>query len=84
MSKPDFAHHLFIAADWVSQAACKGHDPNLWFPGKGCSAKKAIAICNTCDVINECREYGVANEKRGVWGGVHVGRKGPTMRRDAA
>ena len=46
--------------------------------------KKAIAICNTCDVIAECRDYGLTNEKRGVWGGVLVGRKGPTMRRDAA
>ena len=84
MSKPDFAHHLFIAADWVSQAACKGHDPDLWFPKRGARATKGIAICNTCDVIAECRDYGLANEKRGVWGGVHVGRKGPTMRRDAA
>ena len=56
MSEPDFAHHLFIAADWVSQAACKGHDPDLWFPKRGARATKGSAICNTCDVIAECRD----------------------------
>lgn len=32
---------------------------------------KAIAICNECPVMNECRQHAIENrEKRGIWGGV--------------
>jgi len=51
---------------WLEQAACRGHDPEMWFdPARYQDAKK---ICNTCPVILRCREYG-KREPDGVWGG---------------
>lgn len=43
---------------WRTQAACLGHDPELWFPSKGdfVSAQKAKAVCAGCPVRAACLE----------------------------
>jgi WhiB family redox-sensing transcriptional regulator len=61
---------------WADHAACKGRI-NLFFPhsvrdhAERAKADKAIAVCNTCPVIDDCRTYALhANERFGVWGGM--------------
>ena len=54
--------------DWHRDAACRGVDPNLFFPERGASADEARAICATCPVKEPCHEAG-RFEYYGVWGG---------------
>lgn len=57
---------------WVRDAACAGHDPELWFPSSrsGDNGLAAKAICATCRVREECLEYAVETvQTHGIWGG---------------
>ena len=60
---------------WTDQAACKGRI-ELFFPAnrtdnERAKAGRAIAICNTCAVIDQCRTYAVQSvERYGIWGGL--------------
>lgn len=57
--------------EWMSEGACIGSDPDLFFPARhetGALAE-ALAVCRTCPVRVECLEYAVANRDAGVWGG---------------
>src|SRR5512139_804809 len=56
--------------DWRGQAACRGHNPELWFPvwQRG-QLEQAKAICATCPVIAECLAHAIDNSEAGVWGG---------------
>jgi len=50
--------------------ACRGVDPDLFFPGLGVSPREAKEICKTCDARLACLEFALQNgEKFGVWGG---------------
>lgn len=56
---------------WHDRAACRGCDPDLFFPARGDSfgVREAKAICARCPVRAECLTYAVENrEKFGVWG----------------
>ncbi len=56
---------------WHKHGACRGSDPNLFFPERGESVKEAKAVCARCPVRPECLEYALANqEKFGIWGGL--------------
>lgn len=61
--------------DWRQKAACIGEDPELFFPvgttGPALEqAERAKAICQRCDVINECLQWALdTNQDAGVWGG---------------
>jgi WhiB family redox-sensing transcriptional regulator len=50
-------------------AACAGVDPELFFPDRGDSGERAVAICHSCPHLAECREYGM-DEEYGIWGGL--------------
>ena len=56
--------------------ACKGADPNLFFPednGRGAEAQAnaAKAICATCSVREECLDDALLRkEAHGIWGGL--------------
>lgn len=59
-----------VEPDWT-QAACRGHDTNLWFPARGKIPTEAIAICDTCPIKQQCDQYAMDHGiKVGVWGGV--------------
>lgn len=44
---------------WRFQAACRGEDPNIFFPevGDWKSVREAKAICSTCPVKAECLKF---------------------------
>ena len=55
---------------WRQKAACKGVDPEIFYPVSEEEADVAKAICAECAVRQPCLEYALANRERdGVWGG---------------
>jgi WhiB family transcriptional regulator, redox-sensing transcriptional regulator len=57
-------------ATWRKRAACRGIDPEMFFPVTDEDAEEAKAICATCPVREACLEYALAHrEREGVWGG---------------
>lgn len=57
-------------ASWRAQAACRGLDPNYWFPEKGQSTATAKAICHDCPVRKPCLAFALADPTlAGIWGG---------------
>jgi WhiB family transcriptional regulator, redox-sensing transcriptional regulator len=71
---------------WMTQALCKGSGTSF-FPNETRPARvnpkeyaAAVEVCQTCPVINECREYG-KDEKFGVWGGTTPADRSPRAQR---
>ena len=64
-------------------AACRGEDPDLFFPGSAEDEAKAVAICSACPARAACRDRAVLNgEQSGIWGGInfeHLPRKERTQ-----
>ncbi|HLI54092.1 MAG TPA: WhiB family transcriptional regulator [Acidimicrobiales bacterium] len=55
---------------WRQRAACRGVDPDIFYPVSDEEAEDAKAICATCPVRQLCLDWALANrEKEGVWGG---------------
>ena len=55
---------------WRQRAACRGIDPNVFYPPSEEEAEEAKSICAACPVREACLEYALANRERdGVWGG---------------
>jgi WhiB family transcriptional regulator, redox-sensing transcriptional regulator len=55
---------------WRQRAACRGIDPDIFYPVSDEDAEDAKDICLTCGVRQTCLEYALANrEREGVWGG---------------
>ena len=56
---------------WQQHALCAQTDPEAFFPEKGGSTREAKAVCQSCQVREECLEYALANDERfGIWGGM--------------
>lgn len=66
--------------NWRHQAACRDHDPELWFSGKPYEQAAALAVCRSCPVVDECRAFADDNNRisgyplQGIWGGKQYGR----------
>lgn len=57
---------------WARFAACKDvPNKNVFHPAlqDDKHSAEAKAICATCTVRDECREYAVVNYPKGIWGG---------------
>jgi WhiB family redox-sensing transcriptional regulator len=69
LSLADF-QALVSRPEWFDDAACRGMDPNVFFPGRGASDvyNTAVETCRGCLVRLECLAYGL-DEHHGVWGG---------------
>jgi WhiB family redox-sensing transcriptional regulator len=62
-----------VLADWRTLAACRGLDPDLFFPARGDSftARNAQAVCAACPVAEQCLEFAIeVGETEGIWGGL--------------
>ncbi|MCL4414529.1 MAG: WhiB family transcriptional regulator [Actinobacteria bacterium] len=55
---------------WYEAGACRGVDPDLFFPERGHSCAEAKAVCATCPSIEPCRDWGLRHEHFGIWGGL--------------
>lgn len=59
--------------DWMEKAKCRGYpDPDAFFEAVGPRAKLARQLCETCQVRNQCADYGLTHEEWGTWGGINV------------
>jgi WhiB family redox-sensing transcriptional regulator len=55
---------------WRQRAACRGVDPDIFYPVSEEEAEEARAVCHACPVLEACLEWALANRERdGVWGG---------------
>ena len=55
---------------WRQHAACRGVDPDIFYPVSEEEAEEAKAICNACAACETCLEFALGNRERdGVWGG---------------
>jgi|GEM_PF-5105624 len=70
----DTGHDKPVAdEDWRSSGPCLGVDPEIFFPGKGGSARAARKICAECNVQEQCLEAQLAlsnyDDGGGIWAG---------------
>lgn len=81
------------AVDWREQAACRDHDPELWFPSIGDREKgaehaaydKPRRICAHCPVWPQCRAYALESDERyGMWGGLSPRQRSRALGKGAA
>jgi WhiB family transcriptional regulator, redox-sensing transcriptional regulator len=55
---------------WRERGACRGLDPQIFYPETDEEATVAKAVCSGCSVQTACLEFALARrEKEGVWGG---------------
>ncbi len=75
--------------DWRANAACRNEDPELFFPlGDSGPAlmqiQDAKAVCNTCDVVNDCLTWALdSGQDSGIWGGMSEMERRAIRRRSA-
>jgi WhiB family transcriptional regulator, redox-sensing transcriptional regulator len=56
---------------WQADGACRGADPELFFPPTEEEAAIAKGFCATCPVRVTCLAFSIErNERFGVWGGL--------------
>ena len=61
---------MAIAEIWNDQAACRGLDPEIFYPVSEEEAERAKAVCGQCAVQASCLEHALGSRERdGVWGG---------------
>lgn len=66
---------LLRVPDWIEEAACKTYPTDGYFFVPDRSRKKeselpGLAICQTCQVKDECLDFALANRLReGIFGG---------------
>lgn len=64
---------------WMALAACRGYDPETWFPGEGRGPRdttRARRICVDCPVRQQCADYAIATSANyGIWGGLTVNQR---------
>lgn len=68
-----------VDTSWEDQAACLGHNPEMWFTPRLYPA--ALLICATCPVTEQCKR--ARHGADGVWGGRVYGgdrRLAPSLR----
>ncbi len=55
---------------WRQRAACRGLDPEIFYPAAEEDSEVAKAICAECPVREACLEYALTSrEHEGIWGG---------------
>ncbi len=75
---PTAPHDLLTSPPWHELAACRGSDPQLFFPPDELPAplrvqlqQQAAAVCRPCPVRQACLGYSLlTGQRHGVWGGL--------------
>ena len=64
---------LAVIESKVGTPVCAQTDPEEFFPEKGEFSGHAKALCQTCPVIAECRDFAVWHfQDFGIWGGTSM------------
>ena len=59
-----------VNLSWRQSAACRGVDPQIFYPASEEEAAAAKSVCAQCDVREACLEFALGSrEREGVWGG---------------
>lgn len=53
-----------------SAAACQGIDTELFYADAGPAVAWAKLFCRVCAERSACRDWGLAREEFGIWGGL--------------
>lgn len=78
----DFVYLQQADAKWMRDAACRDANGQDFFPKSmtTAAAARAVALCNSCAVQEECARYAMVNDiEYGIWGGLS-----PRARREIA
>ena len=77
---------LPVRPAWQARAACRGMNPEIFYPSRGQLLNDARAVCARCPVRDECREWALDRVERfGIWGGLSEhDRRGLRRQRRAA
>lgn len=63
----------FIDVPW-QDASCAGLDVDLFYMENQAEAALVTGtlrrMCRSCVIVNKCREYAIARESQGFWGGM--------------
>jgi WhiB family redox-sensing transcriptional regulator len=66
----------YFVLNWQEEAACRELPVDYFFPEQGPDAwhqlRRAVAVCESCPVIEECLKYALSFGNRdlpGIWGG---------------
>jgi WhiB family redox-sensing transcriptional regulator len=76
-----------VTSDWRDRAACRGEDPELFFPigttGRDYDAQveEAKAVCRGCPVRTECLDWAYRTRADGIWGGTTEQERAAARRR---
>lgn len=70
MSTPEILQPKELEENWQDDANCLGVDPDLFFPERGASTRKAKEVCRGCFVRADCLEFALQNNELGIWGGL--------------
>jgi WhiB family transcriptional regulator, redox-sensing transcriptional regulator len=66
----DTGPRVVVDLTWRTTGACKGLDPEIFYPAEDDDAAEAKSICSGCHVKATCLEHALRfREKEGVWGG---------------
>lgn len=66
--KEERSHHMNMS--WRQRGACRGLDPDIFYPLDEDEPDEAKAICAICPVREPCLEFALSSrEAEGVWGG---------------
>lgn len=77
MTGPTKPRTLTDIRHWADQGSCRpgsGYDPTLWHPESNLTARhprvrKALTICHSCPVEQQCLAHAIEHEPYGIWGG---------------
>ncbi|GII85139.1 hypothetical protein Ssi03_31290 [Sphaerisporangium siamense] len=78
---------ILPAVSWLRRAACRGEDPELFFPisakGPGhLQHERAKAVCRRCPVRVPCLDYALrTGQEHGIWGGTDPDERRASARR---
>lgn len=65
--------HARFSPEWQVDAACRGVDPEIFFPGPDEEHRvaAALSVCASCPVRPRCLAFALSREQRyGIWGGL--------------
>lgn len=87
MSRARTTPLLDVDTTWVTHAACRDEDPDLFavlapgearrHPNRHHRIADAIAVCDRCPVRERCHAWAVLTKAEGVYGGRYFGTQRP-------